>query len=99
MRATRQRHLGSRAMARRPEDRFPDAAALRRALLAAGADPAQAPAAAQAAAASAHDLIRHAPPATSVRSAPSPPMAPPLPSPEPAEVGWVPRRRRWPWVV
>ncbi len=90
----------ARAMARRPEDRFPDAAALRRALLAAGADPAQAPAAAQAAAASAHDLIRHA--ATRhvgpVRP-PSPPMAPPLPPPAPAEVGWAPRRRRWPWVV
>lgn len=42
-----------RSMARRPQDRYPDAAALRSALLAAGADPGQAPAAAQAAAAGA----------------------------------------------
>ncbi|MCU1498826.1 MAG: serine/threonine protein kinase, partial [Acidimicrobiales bacterium] len=39
----------TRAMARRPGDRFADAAAFRQALLAAGADPAKAPAAAQAA--------------------------------------------------
>lgn len=96
----------ARAMARRPEDRFPDAAALRRALLAAGADPAQAPAAAQAAAASAGDLVRHAPPGSSgpvgapPAAPPSPPPAPPpAPSSPAAESEWTPRRRRWPWVA
>ncbi len=92
----------ARAMARRPEDRFPDAAALRRALLAAGADPDQAPAAAQAAAASAGDLLRHPP--TGSRSAPPPGTAPePPPGPLAAAVEATPeravRRRRWPWVV
>ncbi len=39
----------TRALARQPDDRFPNAAAMRRALLAAGADPTKAPAVAQAA--------------------------------------------------
>lgn len=92
----------ARAMARRPEDRFPDAAALRRALLAAGADPTQAPAAAQAAAASAGDLLRHPPPGSSIPAGASipPPTAGP-PRPVVAEVAddGPPRRRRWPLVV
>jgi serine/threonine-protein kinase len=89
----------ARAMARRPEDRFADAAALRRALLAAGADPAQAPAAAQAAAASAHDLIRHAPPGAPAQPVPPRPVPAPPPAPALVETGWAPRRRRWPWVA
>lgn len=89
----------ARAMARRPEDRFPDAAALRRALLAAGADPAQAPAAAQAAAASAGDAVRHAAPGP-----PPGPVAPPAPPPAAPGPALAPdpgtrRRRRWPWVA
>ncbi len=78
-----------RALARRPADRFPDAAAMRRALLAAGADPSKAPAAAQAAVAA----------DTGERPAerrPAPPLAAPSHGPHPAGSR---ARRRWPWVA
>jgi serine/threonine-protein kinase len=64
-----------RAMARRPEDRYPDAASMRAALLAAGANPGHAPAAAAAAVAASDDQHRLAPP-------PPPPASGP-PSPDP----------------
>ena len=88
----------ARAMARRPHDRFPDASSLRRALLAAGADPAQAPAAAQAAAASARDLVRH-PPSGSPGSGATPPVAAPAPVGSTEGAERAPRRRRWPWAA
>lgn len=97
-----------RALARRPEDRFPDAAAFRRALVAAGADPSRAPAAAQAAALAAsgeHAAVSAAPPAAPPRPAPAP-----APAPSPAPPSHVlaapehgheeaPRRRRTPWII
>jgi eukaryotic-like serine/threonine-protein kinase len=98
-----------RALARRPADRFPDAASMRRALLAAGADPARAPAVAQAAVAASTDerlAVASAPrPAT---RPPPPPRAPATSGPRPAPY-YVPhagaedvqpgRARRWPWLV
>ncbi len=89
-----------RALARRPDDRFPDAAAMRRALLAAGADPSQAPAAAQAAAAASGEHLaapRLAPPLPR----PASPLSPPVPSaplPQPAD-GARAGRRGWPRVL
>ncbi len=81
----------TRAMARQPDDRFPDAAAMRRALLAAGADPTQAPAVAQAAvAATSGDY----PAVPSLAPPPAPPAHhQPLPEQAPS------RRRRWPWAM
>ena len=90
------------AMARHRDQRFPDAAAMRAALLRAGADPRRAPAVAQAAvAASARD--DRIPPAP-------PPSAPPAPRSSPRSSGTQPgppraahgpgrRHRRWPWVL
>ena len=69
-----------RAMSRRPEDRFPDAAALRTALLQAGADPRAAPAAAVAAATG----ERPAAPAHATPAPPGPPTAHPIRTPPPA---------------
>ncbi len=98
----------TRALARRPDDRFADAATMRRALLAAGADPTQAPAVAQAAVAASTDERPAASP-----SSPPPPRRPVLPGPAPVPApggdpsdpsDWgrprpVTRRARWPWVV
>ena len=80
-----------RALARQPDDRFPDAAAMRRALLAAGADPSQAPAVAQAAVA-ANSAER--PAVTNL----APPPAPPAHHQPPAEQA-PGGRRRWPWAL
>ena len=69
-----------RAMARRPADRFPDAASLRAALLAAGADPGRAPAAAVAAAAAsdADHMLSPRTPAFAPSSSPTPSGPPPV---------------------
>jgi len=98
-----------RAMARRPADRFPTTAAMRSALLAAGADPARAPAVAVAAAAADTGERRAVRPATP----PPPPMstrvvAHPVPvpvHPQPARVELRgaatgrQRARRWPVLL
>ena len=95
----------TKAMARRPDDRYPDAASMRRALLAAGADPAQAHAVAQAAASTSDGLPDLGDPRLPVmphpshHRAPAPP-APPVPPPvpiadHPAEV----HGRRWPLAL
>lgn len=97
-----------RAMARRPADRFPTAAAMRSALLAAGADPARAPAVAVAAAAADTGRRQAVRPAT-----PPPPRARAIAGPVVAPVHRGPRqrdgapgttrlrdgRRRWPVVL
>lgn len=103
----------TRAMARRPDDRYPDAAAMRRALVAAGADPAQAPAAAQAAVASvtgerqvagrsAPAALRadHSPPGAQYASPPAV-LPPAVPGPAHAAPSPPdrPPRRAWPWVM
>lgn len=89
----------SQAMARRPDDRFPDAGAMRRALVAAGADPSQAHVAAQAAA-GAITGARPAPPRLAAPPLrPSPPTLEPQPhcDPEANQIGTEPRR--WPWIL
>lgn len=91
-----------RALALRRDDRFHDAATMRRALLGAGANPAHASVAAQAAVAA----------STDERRAVSAPPAPPWPGPpsyeepyderydeDPSYEAGRPRRRRWPWVA
>lgn len=105
----------TRALARHPDGRYPDAAAMRQALLAAGADPAQAPAVAQAAVAADTGerpaASRLAPPPVG----PAPPAAPRRRTPAPTASSTLPPhaghpeaspyeaerapRRRWPWVV
>ncbi len=86
----------TRALARRPDDRYPDAAAMRRALLAAGADPSKARAVAQAAVAADTGErpassrpnarpARPAPPAGRRSPAPPPPSRPSLAPPSPAQ--------------
>ena len=65
-------HVVTRALSRYPDDRYPDAASMRRALLDAGADPSQAPAVAQAAVAA--DTGER--PAARRRPAPPPAYAP-----------------------
>jgi len=104
----------SRALARRPDDRYPDAAAMRRALLAAGADPSKARAVVQAAVAAdtgerpaTRPLIarpaRPAPPAGRPSPAPPPPARHrPMPSVHTGSRSAVDhrdRRRRWPWAA
>ena len=69
------------AMARRPEDRFASAAAMRAALLAAGADPGRAPAAAVAAAAANPPMADPATANPPMASAPVPSAPPRHPSP------------------
>lgn len=98
-----------RAMARRPEDRYPDARAMRLALLRAGADPTRAPAVAVAAAASSGEHPVTGPPTPPPPAPPSPgsPAAPPDrpgPAPEPSiDTSPMPeerrRRRRLPWLL
>ncbi|HEX2578523.1 MAG TPA: protein kinase, partial [Aquihabitans sp.] len=91
----------TRAMARRPDDRFRDAAEMRRALLGAGADPAKAPAAAQAAVAASgeHAPVRR-PPLGPPGHVPHPPTGPAPASAAPAgTVAFEPVRRRGPWVL
>jgi len=76
------------AMSRAPADRFASAAAMRTALLGAGADPRRAPAAAVAAAAANPSSVpapaSAAPPAPPARPATPPPIAPIPPTPAPA---------------
>lgn len=94
-----------RALALRPDDRFSDAATMRRALLGAGANPAHASVAAQAAVAA----------STDERPAVRPPSEASWPAPGSGEEPYDdyddhhdhdrsvaagrPRRRRWPWLV
>ena len=80
----------TRALARQPDDRFPNAAAMRRALLAAGADPTKAPAAAQAAVAADSG---ERPAAPGLAPPPPPPQHQAIPEQEPAG------RRRWAWAA
>jgi len=93
----------TKAMARHRDDRYPDAATMRRALLAAGADPAHAHAVAQAAAASSDGLPGVAEPRLPTEPHPShlPPQAPPAPPPSagPADPPAAGPTRRWPSVV
>ncbi len=95
-----------KAMARRPQDRYPDAAGLRAALLAAGADPGHAPAAAQAAVAAA---ITRSPPTPAAVPLTSTPPPRPVPVSEQPAAG-TPRateptagqgrgRALWPWTL
>lgn len=99
-----------RATARRPEDRFPDAESMRRALVAAGAEPARAPEVARAAVAASGEhppVDRTTIVAAPVAPAPPPPDVPPPPPPpppssaservpdtDPVPATSVPRRRR-----
>lgn len=86
-----------RALALRPDDRFDDAATMRRALLGAGANPAHASVAAQNAVAA----------ASGERPAVDHQQAPSWPSPagndhgydDPSDEMGQPRRRRWPWLL
>jgi tRNA A-37 threonylcarbamoyl transferase component Bud32 len=88
-------HVVVTAMARRPDDRFPDARAMRDALVAAGADPDKAPGVAQAAVRAAtgeHPAVTHAAPPPAAHVAP-PPVPVEAPGPGPAPAG-EPRRGR-----
>jgi len=105
----------TRALSRRPDDRYADAAAMRRALLAAGADPGKAPAVAQAAAAAdtgerpasslrAPPPARAAPPAKAARKAKTRPPPPPARQTEPLPAHMRRKAARapspqWPWAV
>lgn len=100
------------ALQRDPARRFATAAAMRTALLQAGAEPARAPDVAAAAAASAEAPLLAPGPPTPAPAPPTPPPAsptptpggsalpppPPRPAPEPV-VAPVRRRRRWPAVL
>ncbi|CAN5857438.1 hypothetical protein BH23ACT2_BH23ACT2_20570 [soil metagenome] len=92
----------TRSLARRPDDRFPDAASMRRALLSAGADPAQAPAVAQAAVRASTDerlaAPAHPPPSPRRPLPPSPAGDPSDPS-DGGPLRLAARPKHWPWVL